>query len=264
MDRFRQAMEDYELSDLGFEGDVFTWRNNSDRSQTYIRERLDRAVANPSWRNHFLHVRVQNGDMYHSDHCTVVIMTGSLIRSQEVGGERPFHFEARWVEEEHCDQVVKDAWELAARNGSGNIYDALGIVAGGLWEWSVNVLGDLEKRVKKAKKDLENCRSLISDTQASREVVLRFKLERLEEQVDLYWKQRAHVKWLEKGDRNTAYFLKVCSERRRNNRIGRLKKEDGSWVEGEVEKVGFISNYFKQLFRYSAGTDTGQVLAAVM
>lgn len=81
--------------------------------------------------------------------------------------------------------------------------------------------------------------------------------------MDIYWKQRAHIKWLEKGDRNTAYFHKACTERRRNNRIGRLQKADGSWVEEEVEKIGFISNYFEQLFRSSAGTDTGQILDVV-
>jgi len=32
MDRFKEALEDYELMDLGFEGDPFTWRNNSHTS----------------------------------------------------------------------------------------------------------------------------------------------------------------------------------------------------------------------------------------
>jgi hypothetical protein len=45
MDKFKEALDDYGLHDLGFEGDVFTWRNNSHISEHYIRERLDRAVA---------------------------------------------------------------------------------------------------------------------------------------------------------------------------------------------------------------------------
>jgi hypothetical protein len=40
----------------------------------------------------------------------------------------------------------------------------------------------------------------------------------------------------------------VCSERR-SNRIGQLKKYDGSWVEEEEEKRRFIANYFWSLFR---------------
>jgi hypothetical protein len=50
MDRFKEALEDCELDDLGFVGDTFTWRNNSHTAQKYIRERLDSAVATQSWR----------------------------------------------------------------------------------------------------------------------------------------------------------------------------------------------------------------------
>lgn len=46
MDRFKEALEDCGLHDLGFTGDVFTWRNQQFRDDNYIRERLDRAVAN--------------------------------------------------------------------------------------------------------------------------------------------------------------------------------------------------------------------------
>ena len=69
--------------------------------------------------------------------------------------------------------------------------------------------------------------------------------------MNVFWKQRAHVNLLEKGDKNTKFFHSWCSERRRN-RIGKLKKEDGGWVEDEVEKQEFISNHFVQLFRVRA------------
>jgi hypothetical protein len=45
MDKFRDALDYSNLQDLGFEGDMFTWRNNNWRAEGYIRERLDRAVA---------------------------------------------------------------------------------------------------------------------------------------------------------------------------------------------------------------------------
>ena len=58
-----------------------------------------------------------------------------------------------------------------------------------LLDWSVNVLGDLEKRLKKAKKELEKWRTVpISDLSVAREAVWSHKVDRLEEQIDLYWK----------------------------------------------------------------------------
>lgn len=83
--------------------------------------------------------------------------------------------------------------------------------------------------MKKAKQELEGFRRMfISQEVVTKEAVLRFKVDRIEEQIDIYWKQRAHVNWLTKGDRNTAFFHQCCKERRRHNRIGSLKREDGS------------------------------------
>ena len=160
--------------------------------------------------------------------------------------------------------VVVDAWKEALEGGAGPIRDVLKVVAGGLTDWSRNVLGDLEKRVKHAKKELEMCRrQRISQEQVMREEVLRYKLEKLEEQVDMYWRQRAHVRWLEKGDRNTSFFHAVCKERRRRNKVGRLRRENGDWVEEEEEKKEFISNYFSDLFRSNNCTNSDQLTQAV-
>jgi hypothetical protein len=48
MDQFREALEDCRLSDLGFVGPKFTW-NNCRGAGIFIKERLDRAVANREW-----------------------------------------------------------------------------------------------------------------------------------------------------------------------------------------------------------------------
>jgi hypothetical protein len=42
-----------------------------------------------------------------------------------------------------------------------------------------------------------------------------------------------------------------------------LKKEDGGWVEDEVEKQGFITNHFKQLFRSNDLNNAQQLLDVV-
>jgi hypothetical protein len=119
-----------------------------------------------------------------------------------------------------------------------------------LKEWSSNSLGDLEKILKEAKREQEKWRrASISDHAVAQEAVWIFKVDRLEDQIDTYWRQRAHVNWLQFGDRNTSYFHNECSERKRRNRIGSLKKEDGGWVEDEKEKMEFITNHFVHLFR---------------
>ena len=63
-----------------------------------------------------------------------------------------------------------------------------------LVDWSRNIPGDLEKRIHRVKEELEaERRKNISEEQVRREHILRFKLSRLEEQLETYWEQRAHV-----------------------------------------------------------------------
>lgn len=85
MDNFKETLKECELTDLGFEGDMFTWRNNSRTKEGYIRERLDRAIANSSWRNRFSEGKVINGDPYHSDHRPIIILTENQLENQKRG-----------------------------------------------------------------------------------------------------------------------------------------------------------------------------------
>lgn len=82
--------------------------------------------------------------------------------------------------------MIEEAWE--SRHGADcSLGESLRGVAASLKDWSVNVLGDLEKWLRKAKKELEQWRRApISDTSVNREAVRSFKVDRLEEQIDLY------------------------------------------------------------------------------
>jgi hypothetical protein len=134
-------------------------------------------------------------------------------------------------------------------------------VLGDLVRWSREVLGDLDKRVSHLKKELENWRrEPISKKQVEKEELLRFKLSRMEDQRELYWKQRAHVSWMKEGDRNTKFFHSVASGRKRKNRIKALRREDGVVVEEDGEMKEVATNYFINLFSSTACTRTAELL----
>ena len=162
MDRFRQALEECSHGDLGFAGDPFTWRNCNHTCAHYIREWLDRDVADDAWRTHFLNFTVKNGDPQHSDHRPVILTVKEEAVCSRGRSGPAFHFEARWVKEENCVVIVENAWKLSMNTGMGVVADAVRGVANDIWDWSRNVLGDLEKRIKRAKCELDACRRYYS------------------------------------------------------------------------------------------------------
>jgi hypothetical protein len=153
--------------------------------------------------------KIINGDPRHSDHRPIIAELNEQAMWES--GERVtsmFRFEARWLHEEQCEEIVMEAWDQAFVEGAFTVGEALNRVGCKLLDWDREVLGELKHRIKRAKKDLEECRrGPLNQRQVSREHMLRYKLNRLEDQHSVYWQQRAHVNWLKKGDRNTGFFM---------------------------------------------------------
>uniref|UniRef100_A0A803QJ15 Reverse transcriptase domain-containing protein n=1 Tax=Cannabis sativa TaxID=3483 RepID=A0A803QJ15_CANSA len=83
---------------------------------------------------------------------------------------------------------------------------------------------------------------------------LKSALDALLYKEEVYWRQRARVKWLNGGDRNTKFFHKHASLRRKLNTIKFLKAVDGSIVNTREGIVNVITDYFQTLFS-SQGSD---------
>jgi exonuclease III len=147
MDQFRDALDSCGLGDLGYVGDKFTWRNNCHNVDGYICERLDRATGNSEWCLKFPNFRVINGNPRHSDHRPVIVETE--VEERIPRAVSIFRFEARWVREEGCDEVIEAAWRRGCEEGSHTTAQVIKTVATDLTRWSRDVVGDLENRIKK-------------------------------------------------------------------------------------------------------------------
>ncbi|VAH31402.1 unnamed protein product [Triticum turgidum subsp. durum] len=138
-------------------------------------------------------------------------MEGAYRTMRPQRGNHGFRFEAKWLQEEGCEEIVRNAWSNASFRGENDLSQILRRIAGDLKNWDTNVLGDLEKRIKTIKTELEHVRrTSIDENTVSREHLWREKLDRLEHQQDIFQRQRAHVKWLQAGDKNTTFFSCLC------------------------------------------------------
>jgi hypothetical protein len=100
-------------------------------------------------------------------------------------------FEARWLEEEEeCSKQVEEAWPSALQGGDVTMVDIQKKMLDELWTWVREVLGELERRIKNARHELKRCRRrCISQKNVNREHIMQYKLERLQDQLHIYWKQ---------------------------------------------------------------------------
>jgi len=54
---------------------------------------------------------------------------------------------------------------------------------------------------------------------------MKRELSNVRSQIDLFWRQRAKQHWMEDGERNTKFFHRVASMRRRFNAINKIVVE---------------------------------------
>ena len=79
------------------------------------------------------------------------------------------------------------------------------------------------------------------------------QLEAREKQEALYWQQKARVKWLKEGERNTKFFHNSVIQNKNNSRIQKLKKRDGNRVETRREIEAELTQHFSEILREDGG-----------
>ena len=96
------------LADLGFRGPKYTC-SNCQEGRAFIKEGLDRGVANLEWRNWFPKAMVSMEATMSSDHAPLVLSLSKIQRRNK--GNKRFRYEAGWALEDGCKGVIASAWE---------------------------------------------------------------------------------------------------------------------------------------------------------
>ncbi|XP_021718562.1 uncharacterized protein LOC110686251 [Chenopodium quinoa] len=105
--KFREMVDTCELRGLGFEGQWWTWeRGNS--IESYVRERLDRYLASPSWMDLFPNAYVEHLLRHSSDHTPIVVRTRPRDKQQK-RPRKSFKFKTAWLLDTSCEAVIKEA-----------------------------------------------------------------------------------------------------------------------------------------------------------
>lgn len=94
-------MSNLGLIDLGFCDPRFTWRGT--RNNQLAQERLDRGLIYGHWQELWPHTNVIHKTVRGSDHCLLIVST----KRARPRGKPIFLFEALWVKDNNCRDVVE-------------------------------------------------------------------------------------------------------------------------------------------------------------
>ena len=249
---FQVALENCELSDMGFKGPKFTW-NNGPENQFFIKERLDRGVVNSNWCEIFPQAELVVEASTISDHAVLMVfLRGNKYFRRK---EPRFRHEASWYAVKEYQETILCAWncDIERNDRWAQVNQKLSNCQRGILEWRVTAGGSPQKQISSLRKKLNMVQGSEGIQAGEDAILLQKEINSLLDQEDMKWRQRAKADWLRLGDRNTKFFHDSATQRRKKNQILKIKDERGTtWETPEKIKVAFV-DYFTNLFMAGDG-----------
>lgn len=239
---FRDVLSQCDLHDIGFVGLPWTY-DNKQKGDRNVRVRLDRAVASPSWSDHFSGAKLTHLVSSRSDHCPILLR----VEREKYRPVKCFRYEIMWEREDSLGEAIKLAWEQEG-------------TALNLGEWSVRVFGSVSQEIKEIKAKVEELSSLDPINHDGEIRKLYARLDELLYREEMMWLQRSRVSWLKEGDRNTKFFHRQAAWRAKKNKINCLKDEDSRYVENKGDMEKLTRDFFQKLYARDEGVDPGELV----
>uniref|UniRef100_A0A803NTC1 Reverse transcriptase domain-containing protein n=1 Tax=Cannabis sativa TaxID=3483 RepID=A0A803NTC1_CANSA len=249
---FRTFMNKFHLQALHPNGPRLTWTNNSQGNRNTL-ERLDWAVGNSIWHSQHLNNTLNHLDFFGSDHRAIQLSFNQTHNSPfSKKKNKRFLFENVWLSEPQWNDVLLEAWSsnTPSDDPSTNLFLKQSTCATFLSNWKHKAFFGFQKRIKQAQLALEQARNSqdTSSKSYSRQKALQANLDSLLFKEETYWRQRSRIQWLNLGDKNTRFFHKFASNRKRSNRIDSLTSEDGIVFHDSDSILSLIQSYYSNLF----------------
>ncbi|CAB4316864.1 unnamed protein product [Prunus armeniaca] len=249
-----------DFNEFEFTGYPFTWSNKL-KDTAHVEARLDRGFGNLALLQHWGNFTSHHLVAFSSDHHPILIASDGPHGDKARGprGRRRFQFEEVWTKEVDCEEVVRHSWQNAVSPLS-NIDNC----ASNLSRWSAEKGGQVPKKVKELRLRLASLQSDEPSTQTFHtRSLIETELDKCLEQEEIYWHQRSRVHWLQHGDRNTSFFHKQATSRRKKNALVGILDENDRW-QREYDKIGGVFvEFFTNLFTLDMGVADVEVFSAV-
>nr|XP_027103170.1 uncharacterized protein LOC113724469 [Coffea arabica] len=226
-----------------------TSSKNSFHRRARISKRLDRFLVNGACLDLSDAISVLHLTRHPSDHAPLKISFVTRLDNKP----RPFCFLNVWTSKPELIEVIRQAWNQDVDGPPLQVLcSKLLATRRAIQSWNKQHFGNVIDSVHSAKMavqwaeemvdqdDSEECQIELNKAQAKLCHALL-----IEEQ---FWRQKARVKWLQEGDRNSRYFHAVVRQRRVQGMIHHIKNSNGVWVDTDDDIALEATTYFHDLF----------------
>ncbi|XP_049348952.1 uncharacterized protein LOC125813502 [Solanum verrucosum] len=245
---FIAVIEACGVVDLGFSGQKFTWSNKRGIHHR-IWKRLDRALVNDGWLEKMPQTTITHLPSVGSDHCPLLLE----MTAREEEHIRYFKFLNCWADQPKFLDIVKACWDRTVEgNNMWRFHQKLKRLSKTLSSWSRGEFGDIFIRVKEYEEKVRIAEENLihNQTEDNRTTLheLNANYSRFLKMEDSILKQKTQLQWFKEGDANTKYFHSLIRGRRRRLFIHKLQREDGEWIQGDVNIAEAACAHFQNIF----------------
>jgi hypothetical protein len=162
-----------------------------------------------------------------------------------------------WTLHKDCKEFIKDSWNVRINGCPMYTLNAkLKILKNKLKKWNIEVYGNVHAYVDDAEKKLANIQNQINltghtDALMNDEKNAQMSLDEALNRQEVFWKEKARIRWHMDGDRNSKYFHRVTKIKNKTKMISSIRNEEEIITNPQRIADHFV-DYFSNLF----GTNT--------
>ncbi|XP_026417593.1 uncharacterized protein LOC113313084 [Papaver somniferum] len=250
----RNFVQQLGLIDLGYSRADTTWSNHRSEDD-HVSARLDRALVNNRWINHYTNAHFQHLVPVASDHNPILLHTVPSATKHS-----PFKLYKCWFKMDSCTDTIARSWKQRfSGSPSFQFSSKLKLTRTQLQIWKRLSFGNIENNLQNIQKQLQFCydRNLPSSHPQVKHLSSSLQQWLLIQKE--FFMQKAGDKFLEE-DRNTSYFHSIVNYNKRMSTINSIQGPLGIWFDSRSDIEAIFTNHFKNISTSSTPQINNEIL----
>lgn len=191
-----------------------------------------------------------------------------LVKSSGINNwarKKLFRFEAMWLRDLGCDEVVQEAWQYGISKIGGSMFsNGINSCRESLQVWNKMEYGHVGRKITGLEKRLQWLERQSGSISYEVEIMeTRKALNNWLDAESTTWNQRSRNLWLVGGDQNTRYFHTKALSRRQRNTIQELFDDANNWQEDVRAMEHIIIDYFSTIFQSNGPSDATTIVEVI-